>query len=386
MSGMNENIKQLINTEKVVGTVQEKLMKITKKQKTGLILCAIVILAIYVAFTIYFGLFMSNAREQSFSDHKNRMDVTKVEVKYPPQKSAFTEVKIGSYLENIHNVSIADSTFSADLYLWFSWLGNKDLNPGETFQVIGGKMDSKELSSEHYLEDGNNYQRYKVTVTIDKVFDTTRFSLEDHMLNIYIEDKKNDGGALNYVVDDNSAISSRVKIPGYRVTNFQNVVKPHEYKSTFSSPNANGLNRVFSQYAIAISMNRTDWSFYFKIFFPYLLSVALGLIVLWTKPDLIDARTGLGGASFFGVVANAYVVNSLVPANGGTFGLLDILTLSSLISVFLIVVASILSYNLYRRQEKPELSMVFDKVVFFSISGGYLLLSLVIPFCTYLNA
>lgn len=124
---------------------------------------------------------------------KNRMDVTKVEVKYPPQKPNFNEVKVDSYLENIHNVSIADSAFSADLYIWFSLLSNKDLNPGETFQVIGGKMDSKELSSEHYL---------------------------------------NDGGALNYVVDDNSAISSRVKIPGYRVANFQNVVKPHDYKST----------------------------------------------------------------------------------------------------------------------------------------------------------
>jgi hypothetical protein len=366
--------------------VQEKLMKITKKQKKGLIVCAILILAVYVAFTIYFGLFMSNAREQSSLDHKKRMDVTQVDAKYPPQKPEFTEVKIGSYLENIRNASIADSSFSADLYIWFSWLGNKDLNPGDTFQIVGGRIDSKELSSEHYLDDGNNYQRYKITVTLDKVFDTTRFSLEDHMLNIFIEDKKNDGATLNYIVDDNnSAISSRLKIPGYRVTNFQKVVKPHEYKSTFSSPSANGLNRVFSQYAIAISINRTDWGFYWKIFLPYLLSVALGLIVLWTKPDLIDARTGLGGASFFGVVANAYVVNSLVPANGGTFGLLDVLTLSSLISVFLIVAASILSYNLYAKQEKPELSIVFDRVVFFSITLGYLLLSFVLPFCTYLN-
>jgi hypothetical protein len=371
--------------KKVVGIVQEMLMKITKKQKKGLIVCAICILAVYVALTIGFGLLMSNSREQSSTDHKNRMDVTQVEAKYPPQKPGFNEVKVGSYLENINDVSMADLSFSADLYIWFSWRGNKDLNPGDTFQLIGGTIDSKELSSEHYSDDGNNYQRYKISLTSDKVYDTTRFSLENHMLNINFEDKKNDGAALNYVVDDTSAISSRVKIPGYRVTNFQEVVKPHEYKSTFSSPSANGLNRVFSQYAIAISIIRTDWSFYFKIFFPYLLSVALGLVVLWTKPELIDARTGLGGASFFGVVANAYVVNSLVPVNDGTFGLLDILTLSALISVFLIVAAAILSYNLYQKQEKQELSIAFDRVVFFSIAFGYLLLSFVLPFCTYLN-
>ncbi|SFM08478.1 hypothetical protein SAMN03159341_11611 [Paenibacillus sp. 1_12] len=365
--------------------MQQILMKLTTKQKKGLFVCAMLILGVYIVLTIYFGLFMSNAREQSSINHKNRMDATRVETKYPPQKSGFNEVKLGSYVENIRNATIADSSFSADLYIWFAWEGNKDLNPGETFQVIGGRMDSKELSSEHHLDDGRNYQRYKITVTMDKVYDTKRFSLEDHMLNIYIEDKKNDGAVINYVVDKNSAISSRVNIPGYRVTNFQEVVKPHEYKSTFSSPNANGLNRVFSQYAIAISINRTDWGFYLKIFMPYLLSVALGLIVLWTKSNLIDARTGLGGASFFGVVANAYVVSSYVPPNGGTFGLLDVLTITSLVSVFLIVAASILSYNLYTKQEKHELSIALDKVVFFCIAFGYLLLSIVLPFCAYSN-
>jgi hypothetical protein len=49
------------------------------------------------------------------------------------------------------------------------------------------------------------------------------------------------------------------------------------------------------------------------------------------------------------------------------------------------VAAAILSYNLYTKQEKPELSMALDKVVFFCITFGYLLLSLVIPFCAYSN-
>jgi hypothetical protein len=359
----------------------ESLLKITKQQKRGLVVCSIAILIIYVVLTIFFGLSMANAREHSAESHKNRMDATKSDVKYPPQKPEFVEVKVGSYVENVRDLSIADSSFSADFYIWFSWKGDKELNPGEMFQVVGGSIDEKELSSEHYQEGGSNYQRYKVSATFDKVFDTRRFSLEDHMLNIYIEDKKNDGAKMNYVVDESSAISSRVNIPGYRVTDFQSVVKPHEYKSTFSSPNANGQNRVFSQYAMGISVARADVGFYLKIFLPYLMSVILGMVVLWTKSELIDARTGLGGAAFFGVVANAYVVSSLVPANAGTFGLLDALNISSLISVFLIVAAAIISYNLYHRQEKVELSQALDKVVFFSISAGYLILSIALPLC-----
>ena len=360
-------------------------MKITKEQSKKLKLGAISILILYVSLTAYFGFMMSSAREQSAINHKNRMDVTNVEVKYPQKKTDFTEVKIGSYIENVYDLSIADSSFSADLYVWFSWVGNKDLNPGETFQIVGGKIDSKELSSEHYLDDGRNYQRYKISVTISKVFDITRLSLEDHMLNIYIEDKKHDGAKLNYIVDENSAISSRVKIPGFSVTNFQEVVKPHEYKSSFSSPSSGGLHRVFSQYAIAVSINRTGFGFYLKIFLPFLLSVGLGLLVLRTKSELIDARTGLAGASFFGVVANAYVVSGFVPANGGTFGLLDILNIVSLISVLLIVGASIISHKLYVEDEESEFVIAIDKMVFYTITFGYLFLSTVLPFCTYLS-
>lgn len=360
-------------------------MKISKEQNKKLKLIGSCILGVYIVLTLLFGFLMSSSRDKAAAEHKKRMDAAHTEVKYPEKKSDFTEVKVGSYIENIHDLSIADTTFSADLYIWFSWKGNKDLNPGETFQVVGGEMASKELSSEHYLEDGTNYQRYKITVTINKVFDITRLSLEDHMLNIYIEDKKHDGASLNYVVDENSAISSRVKIPGFKITNFQEVVKPHEYKSTFGSPSAEGANRVFSQYAMAVSINRADLGFYLKIFLPFLLSVSLGLLVLRTKSELIDARTGLAGASFFGVVANAYVVSSFVPANGGLFGLLDILNIISLISVLIIMGASIVSHNLSVEEEKLEFTAALDKTVFYAVAVGYLFLSIVLPFCTYLN-
>jgi hypothetical protein len=365
--------------------MQVQLTRKTKNEGRGLIVCALFILAIYAGLAAYFGTSMADSRKQSATTHRDRMDATKTDVAYPPRRSEFTEVKVGTYLENIRNLSIADSSFAADFYIWFSWHGDKELDPGELFQIVGGTIDSKELSSEHYLEEGSNYQRYKVSATIDKVFDTTRFSLEDHMLNIYIEDKKNDGAKINYVTDENSAISSRVKIPGFRVTQFQSTVKPHEYKSTFSSPNANGMNRVFSQYVIGISIARADLGFFLKVYFPYLLSVALGLVVLWTRSELIDARTGLGGASFFGVVANAYVVSTFVPANGGVFGLLDVLNVTSLVSVFLIVSASIASYNLFHRLDKPELSVALDRVVFFTVTFGYLCVSAVLLFSTYSN-
>ena len=95
-------------------------MKISKEQNKKLKLIGSCILGVYVLLTMFFGFLMANARDKAAEEHKKRMDATQVEVKYPEKKDHFTEVKVGSYIENIHDLSIADTTFSADLYIWFS--------------------------------------------------------------------------------------------------------------------------------------------------------------------------------------------------------------------------------------------------------------------------
>ena len=355
-----------------------------RTHKTLLISSAALIVLIYVAMAFFFGRFLSDARGQSSSMHSQQVQNRSHEIQYPPKKEHFNEVHVGSYIESIHDLSIADSSFSVDMYLWFSWQGDKDLNPGETFQVIGGTIDSKELSSEHYLDDGRNYQRYKISVTINKVFDIRRLSLENHLLRIFIEDKKHDGTTLRYVRDGNSAIAPKIRIPGFAITGFEQVVKPHEYQSTFHSPNAEGKNRVFSEYTIAIEIHRPGFGFYLKVFLPFFLSVLLGLIVLTTTADMVDLRLGLAGASFFGVVANMYVASALLPPESGTFGLLDILNIVSLLSVILIVAGSLLVYRLHNGEEEHSpFILSFDRMLLITISMGYLLVSIVLPLCAF---
>ena len=86
------------------------------------------------------------------------------------------------------------------------------------------------------------------TVTRLDVECEPRVPLDDHMLNIYVEDAVNDVGRLRYVADSASNVSSRVKIPGYNITGFSNVVKPHTYKTTYGDPRmAEGKHTTFRQ-------------------------------------------------------------------------------------------------------------------------------------------
>jgi hypothetical protein len=358
-------------------------MNITPKQNRTLRLGAGIIILIYLVLALFFGHFLSEARNGSLTMHAYQLTMKHEKTPYPSKKKDFTEVKIGTYLENIHNLSIANSSFSADLYVWFSWKGAKDLNPGETFQVAGGTIDDKELSSEHYLADGRNYQRYKLRVTMNKVFDIRRLSLEDHLIRIFIEDKKHDAAAMRYVPDKNSAIAPKIHISGFTVTGLDEVVRPHEYKSTFSSPDVEGMNRVFSEYTLVIAIHRPGFGFYLKIFLPFFLSVVLGLLVLTTTPDMVDLRIGLAGAAFFGVMANTYVASALVPPESGTFGLLDILNIVSLFSVILIVAGALIAHRLEAKNHHNDFIVAFDRMLLYTIGSGYLVLSITLPLCAY---
>ncbi len=337
---------------------------------------------VYFIFNIVFGSMLFENKMHAAESHADRVDPAVVSATYP--EGDYTEVLVGMYIESLRNVSIADSSFDAVFYLWFSWEGEKDFNPGESFQLVGGEITEKTMVSERSTDD-EHYQRYKVTATLDKQYDLTRFSLEDHMLNIYIEDTTRDGSRLRYVADvEQTNISSRAKIPGFTVSSdIQSAVKPHSYKSTYSSPGASGEDRVFSQYIIGIDIQRSDLGFFLRILIPFVLSVLLGLYSLFSHRTDADSL-GLSGASFFGVVANAYVVSSMIPANGGGFGLLDMINVISLCSVILVVTISL--YSLNARSKLGEdgddgVLRAIDTGAFIAIGAGYLLTCIVLPLC-----
>lgn len=340
---------------------------------------ATILFAVYMVLTVAFGVYLYNAKTTSAQNHIDRMDPSIISVDYT--EGDYTEVLVGTYIDSIKNVDIANSSFESTFYIWFAWDGATDFDPGSSFQLVGGEILSKETVSEHYTDGGENYQRYKVTASFEKHYDLTRVSLEDHLLNFYIEDSTRDSAKLRYVADtEQTAISSRVNVAGFDNSDeVQSVVKPHEYKSTYSSPSADG-NRVFSQYVVGVPVARADVGFYLKIAVPFLLSVFLGLMALWSHRTGADAL-GLSGASFFGVVANAYIVTSYVPSNGGSFGILDMINVASLMTVLLVATVSIISLTLRSQNEDSDVAGALDLSCFAALTAGYLIFNIVVPIC-----
>jgi hypothetical protein len=113
--------------------------------------------------------------------------------------------------------------------------------------IVDGQINKKEHLEAFATPESVNYQKYKSSARILKFFDTTRVPLESHMLNIYIEDGARDATKLRYVADTTSAISSRVKTPGYMILGARNVVRAHTYRSNYGDPHTGEGRKTYSQ-------------------------------------------------------------------------------------------------------------------------------------------
>lgn len=361
------------------------LKNLDSRSRRTIFAFALSILVIYAVVISISSSAMYRGRALSNEVHALRMDADAAE----PGKTLHrvqrgtegqVEVKIGTHVDEIDSLSIKDSFWSVSFHVWFAWKGEPKLDPGGHFQIIGGLVSRKELMEEYHGADGTNYQRYRVWARITKYFETARVPLEDHMLNIFIEDGARDGARLRFVADDTSGVGKSVTIPDFLVTGQASTVKAHAYPSSYGDPRvAHDATRVFSRYIAAIQIKRDDFDFYLKIFVGLYAGLLLTLCAFFIRPSDVGPRFALPTGAYFGAVANSYIANGLLPPSG-EFGLIDHVAGVGLLTIFISIAASLLSNHLSRTDAK-EASRVLDRTMFGVIAVCCVVANVLIPWC-----
>ena len=355
-----------------------------RPRKTFIKVWIIAVATIYLLLGFLAVATVNNEKRTANENYRLRMDANAVEPGNTPpdplpNNTDFTPVNIGVYLDGIESFSIKDSYWSATFYVWFRWVGDKSLDPGKAFQLVDGKIEKKELQVSYSGPQGVNYQSYKVVAKLTKFFNTTRVPLDDHMLNIYIQDSVRDVSKLRYVADPASNASSRIHVPGYDVTGFGTVVKPHTYKTSYGDPRMREDQRTtYSEYNFALTLQRAGVGVYLKLFIGLFAGVALAIGSFFIRPSDTSPRLAIPSAAYFGVIANTYLVHSQLPSSG-EFGLADFVTAVGLLTISLCVCASLLSDHFFLRKEEREMSLAMDKVSWVVIGLGFLLVNIVLP-------
>lgn len=284
-------------------------------------------------------------------------------------------VYTGIYLNQITSLSLKDSQFTADFYIWFRWK-DKNINPLESFDVVNGHIESKEGVYEDIVQDFN-YRVCRVVATIKKFWDISRFPLDNHTLTIEIEDNDNEESKLKYVSDiENSGVDPQVQVPGWKIDTVNVNVVSHTYKTNYGDISLPTNNEsIYSRFVFSLSIVRPGYGYFFKLFFTVFVAAIVALIALFIKPTDLDPRFGLGAGALFAAVASEVVIASLLP-DTNIITLTDKLHIISIFFIFLSIGESIISLRLFT-SGKEKASQNLDRICFCIFIVAYLILNLI---------
>ncbi len=357
---------------------------LARGQKIFLLIWSMVILSIGITTGNQIIRMERSTLEKSIRDHKARIDPkltedgkTQPESKPPAGHEDETpaDVKVGIYVDRIAALSMKESYWTVEFYIWFTWK-NDDWNPGETFQVVGGEISKSTLIEEKPV-NGEHYALYRVIAKITKSFNTTRFPRDDHLLTIHIEDTQRPFYQLRYVADEvNSSISSRVSVPGYKIYDQTAVVKQHPYKTTRGDPDLpEGYKDTYSQFIYGIWIERPGWGLHIKMFLTLFAAVLIPSIGFFTNPT---HRLQVVVGSFFASVASVYISSTVVP-DPGIVTLADIINGIGVLTIAVIMFQTVVSQYFYERQKLEDFSDAFDYATLVVLIGLFIWLNISIP-------
>ncbi|MBF2096943.1 MAG: hypothetical protein IGQ88_01005 [Gloeomargaritaceae cyanobacterium C42_A2020_066] len=314
----------------------------------------------------------------------NRAEPGRTQPERPSTDARPAEVRIGLYIDRVPELSIRDSHWRADLYLWLNWVEppGQPLTPGQSLQIPSGTILSQVLLRSITTPAGaqrQRYELYRMEIEVSKLFEVGRFPLDSHLLTLNLEDLVRPADALLWVPDTQaSGVSSRVELPGYVVRETTALAKLHTYRSNFGDPSVSADRLTYSQFVFGILIDRADLGFYLRLFQALFGSVAIAILALWIKPTDVDPRFGLGVGAFFAAVANTYLGASLLP-DVGVVSLMDMINGLGMATIFLTLTQSTISLYLYDRRGREQLARRFDKVAFGVFFLGYTCANMAIP-------
>ncbi len=366
------------------GLSQAPHARLSSKKHLFLLLWAGFIVAVYAGIGTLAYVVIHGEKNASHAGHLVRLTPGAVERGQTPpdpipETGTFLPVTIGLYVDGIDALSIRDSMWSPTFYVWFIWKGDRALSPGASFRIVDGRIERKDLQDEYYGPDGTNYQRYRVVARMTKFFNTTRVPIDDHMLNIYIEDSRLDASRLRFVADPGTNVSSRVRVSGYRILESGQAAKTHTYRTSYGDPReASDVRRTFSMYTHGITIKRDGMGVYFKLFIGLFAGLALCFASYGLRASDVGPRFSMLAGAYFGAVANSYLAGSLVPSSG-QFGLVEYVTFTGLFTIFFSLLATIASIFIWNKMGDKELSRAFDLTTVAALALGYLAVNIVMP-------
>lgn len=204
------------------------------------------------------------------------------------------QVFTGVYLMNLYNLDINEYSFYADFYLWFRWKGDIDPTNIEFVNAVEkwGFTQNMFYEEPRLLPDGFYYNGMRIEGRFYHSFELNKFPIDQHTLDIRIENIDHPIDSLVYVPDTSKYLfRNDFTIPGWNINGADITHHANFYQTNFGETGINGDS--FSNFTFQLTISRPLSYFLLKLMLPLLVVIVASLGGLLIHPQFIDARTSL---------------------------------------------------------------------------------------------
>ncbi len=256
-------------------------------------------------------------------------------------------VLFGIYLNSLHELNIADGTFSTDFYAW--WRSkDKNFDPVKTIAIVNAldykiRAESKNKNGDEYLIYAHYY------ATIQKQWNLTQFPFEHQHLEIRLEGFD---GIQTLVFEPDYAQSSihyETSVSGWDVLGFKLEKSVTLYNTNFGD--AAVPKGLFSRLSVIIDLKHKGWNLYFNYFLGFFISAFISALVFIIRPTRNDARIGLLLSAIFTYTGSKYVLKDIMAHTTG-YTLPGLIAAGTFIMVFSATLFFVVSEFIVKAPEK----------------------------------
>lgn len=353
-----------------------------KWQKTRIIrVLAILFLAggLYLIATCSTLLSDKETTQNAWDHYINPDSATEAKYLAQEKQAGSTAVTVGTYIENLKEISIKNCSFEVVGLIWFKWNGDDALDPANNFRFYKGTMKSMEVIKEENT-GGTHYQLVRFDVSVTRNFWNRRFPLETHQLNLYAESNY-PITRMYFVGDKDSSIYDNLSVAGYEIINYGTTVRTQQYTSTNGDPQLTQPIAT-SEYLTAMMINRSSWGTYLKCFIALVGTITWVMITLFICTYHRVDPLSMIPAALFGTVTNLMVGASLLP-DAMEIGLLEFVNFYGIATILAGAIGVININRLRNHYEARAFAGYYGSVYFFTLLFFVLAGNILMPVCAY---
>ena len=206
----------------------------------------------------------------------------------------------------VNDVSVGEQAFDVELYLWFMWQGDVDIeNIGFINQIYTEEGTWEVLRSD--LEGEIKYVCYKIKGRFLTPYDLREFPFDAQRLPLTLAHNTRDANDLMLVVDKDALSHDPITTiypEEWRYQNRADFSSTYDPPTTFGDPAYLGLasRSSFSTYQTEIVVKRILFPYLVTMFLPLAIMVLIALFVVFVPPSQFDARLTLVMTALLSVV------------------------------------------------------------------------------------